>query len=57
MRDELLHLNDREIMTLSLSNERHIVLQLETWQVVIDVLQYEVDSHVGAGGRRLSFHH
>lgn len=53
----LLHLDDGEIVTLGLSDVGHIVLELEARQVVIDVLQDQVDSHVGAGGRRLSFHH
>lgn len=35
----LLHLNNGEIVALCLSNVGYIVLELEAWQVVIDVLQ------------------
>lgn len=55
--DRLLHLDDGVIIALCLSDIRHIVLELEAWQVVIDVLQDQVDSHEGAGRCGLGFHH
>lgn len=55
--EKLLHLNDGKIIALCLSNIGHIVLEFKAGPVVIDVLQDQVDSHVGTGGGCLSFHH
>lgn len=35
----LLYLDNREIITLCLSNVGYIILELKAWQVVVDILQ------------------
>ena len=57
MGGKLLHLNDGEIVSLGLTNISNVIVELEAWQVVIDILQDQVNCHERTGGCSFSLDH
>lgn len=50
------YLYDWHVISLCFSHVGHIILQLEAWKVVIDILQDQVDGHERCGGHSFSLH-
>lgn len=50
------YLYDWHVISLCFSHVGHIILQLEAWKVVIDILQDQVDGHERSGGHSFSLH-
>lgn len=48
------YLYDWHVISLCFSHVGHIILQLEAWKVVIDILQDQVDGHERGGGHSFS---
>lgn len=47
----LRYLYNCHVVTLSFSHVGHVVLQLEAWKIVVDVLQDQVDCHESCRGQ------